>query len=195
MEIAETRNSGLGISLPEPAGEAVNLWRRLYDPSFDALWPHITLAYPPFVPPEEWPQVKPIIAACLAGFQPFQVTLRETGIFLGNPNHVLWLKPEDGGTLVRMRRALEKALPEYIPPLPFEYQPHVSIAFFQDLEALHRAQEKVQYELTPVVFQAWELDYVFQQPDNQWRFFDKISLGGGFSRVDQTGHTDQERNP
>ncbi len=194
MEIAETRNSGLGISLPEPAGTAVNLWRRLYDPNYESLWPHITLAYPPFVPPEEWPRVKPAIAACLADFQPFKVTLRETGIFLGNPNHVLWLKPEDGGVLVRIRHALEKALPEHVPPLPFEYQPHVSLCFFQGIEALRQAQEKVQNELTPVVFQVSHVGYAFQQADDLWRTYDLIPLGGGISQVDESTKPGWERD-
>lgn len=184
METGEPRNSGMGITLPEPAGEAVNVWRRLYDPSFDMLWPHITLAYPPFVSPEVWPQVKPIIAACLEGFQPFRITLKETGIFQGDPLHVLWLKPEDGGTLARMRRALEKALPEYVPPLPFDYQPHVSIGFFQDLRALQQAQEKVRNELAPVVFQAHMVGYAFQDPDGTMHIHDQVPIGGEIFEAD-----------
>jgi 2'-5' RNA ligase len=92
MEPSVTRNSGLGIFLPPEASELANAWRRRYDPSFDLLAPHITLAYPPFVPPEVWLAVKPAVRSALAAFRPFQITLQSTGVFAGNP-YVLWLKP------------------------------------------------------------------------------------------------------
>jgi 2'-5' RNA ligase len=193
IETAEAKNNGLGISLPGPAGDAINTWRRLYDPSYELLWPHITLAYPPFAQPHEWPLVRPRVVACLADFQPFKVMLRETGIFLGNPN-VLWLKPEDGGIIIRIRRALEEALPEYIPPLPFEYRPHMSIGFFEDLEALYQANQKVQNEIVPVSFLASHVSYAYQLLDGSMQIHDQVLVGGGISRLDQKAEIDQERD-
>jgi hypothetical protein len=79
--------------------------------------------------------------------------------------------------VVQIRLALESALPEYIPALPFEYQPHVSIGFFPDLESLQLAQEKVKSELrAPIVFQVDALSYGFQGPDNRWIGYDRIML-------------------
>jgi 2'-5' RNA ligase len=176
METFLARNSGLGIFLPPGAGEIVNAWRRLYDPSFEFLPPHITLAYPPFVMPEEWPRVKPAILTCLEAFRPFSITLRETGIFMGNP-HVLWLKPEDGGILAQMRQALEGAIPDFVPPLPFVYQAHVSLGFFQEPETLQLARQKVELELVgPIEFVVSELNYGFQSLDNRWIIYDTVQL-------------------
>jgi 2'-5' RNA ligase len=178
MENFLARNSGMGVFLPPEAGEIVNAWRRLYDPSHTFLAPHLTVAYPPFVPPEAWPEVRPTILACLANIAPFSIVLRETGLFLGN-SHVLWLKPEDGGHLARIRQALEAALPEAVPPLPFVYQPHVSIGFFQDLTSLQEAQQKVELELKePIEFEVNGLSYGFQQADNRWVIFDTVHFPG-----------------
>jgi 2'-5' RNA ligase len=176
MEILAARNSGLGVFLPPEASEVVNAWRRLYDPSFEFLAPHITLAYPPFVPPQDWKALKPTIEAALAAFTPFPVTLRSTGVFVGE-SYVLWLKPEDGGILIEMRRALEAALPEYVPALPFAYQPHVSIGFFTDRESLQQAQAQVGSELrASIEFQVTELHYVFQLEENVWTHYDRILI-------------------
>ncbi len=89
---------------------------------------------------------------------------------------VLWLKPDDRGMLKQLRKVLEETLPQAIPELPFTYQPHVSIGFFQDLESLRMAYEQAQRELTPIEFQVDEISYIVQESDILWHVFDRIRL-------------------
>ena len=174
--------TGLEIFIRGPAAEMINGWRRRYDPAYPELEPHISLAYTPFVPLEQWPQVKPLVAACLAGFAPFRVILKEPGIFPGDsplePN-VLWLKPEAGGVLYHMRQALEKQLPAYVPPMATPYIPHVSIGFIQGGEALEQALALVRAELQPLEFSVTEVVYEVDDKGCGTMFMDHLPLPGG----------------
>jgi len=173
--------TGLEISIRGPAAEVINQWRRRYDPAYLELEPHISLAYPPFVPLEQWELVKPVVMACLAGFEPFRVTLKEVGVFPGDSSqepNVLWLKPEDGGVLDRIRQALEKQLPIYVPPMPTPYIPHVTIGFIQGSEALEQAFAQVQAELQPLEFTVTEVVYEVDDKGSGQKFIDVIPLLG-----------------
>jgi 2'-5' RNA ligase len=173
--------TGLEIFIRGPTAEVINQWRRRYDLTYPELEPHISLAYPPFVPLEQWELVKPVVMACLAGFEPFSVTLKEPGVFPSDSSqepNVLWLKPEDGGVLDRIRRALEKQLPIYVPPMPTPYIPHVSIGFIQGSVALEEAFAQVQAELQPLEFTVTEVVYEVDDKGNGQRFIDAIPLLG-----------------
>ena len=179
LESSEIFN-GLEIFIGGKAMDTINTWRRRYDPTVLDVQPHITLAYPPFVPFEQWEKVKPQIVSCLAGYEPFRVVFQQAGTFTGDspidPN-VLWLKPEDGGVITRMRLDLEKKFPAFVPPMPFPYVPHLSIGFIQGNEALQRALVVVQKSLKP--FEITVKEIVYEALDDQagLHFFDHIPLG------------------
>lgn len=177
MTDQQPTNSGLGIFLSGAAAEKVDCWRRMYDPYFEKLNPHITLAYPPFIPPERWGEMRGAVSACLAAVPPFRIRLDGMGVFNGDPQ-VLWLNPQDGGVLVGLRRKLEACFPDFVPALPFEYQPHLSIGFFPDSHALQRAKEQVESAWRPLSFTAREMTYAVQIGTEEWQIRDRIKLLG-----------------
>jgi 2'-5' RNA ligase len=168
---------GLGIFLAGETARRVNRWRRLYDPSYPGLAPHISLAYPPFVQPVEWQQVRGAIAECLHAYPPFRIYLDGVGTFSSQPM-VLWLNPIDGGVLVRMRKSLEACFPEYVPIMPFEFQPHVSIGFFESEVDLGKAYGRVQAVWKPIEFMAEDIVYAVQVDEHKWEIIDRIPLPG-----------------
>jgi len=179
MASNSTAYTGLEIFILGPAAKAINTWRLEYDPAYPELEPHITLAYPPFVPLDQWVGVKPAVAACLARFEPFRVVLKQPGVFRSDSSgepHVLWLKPEDGGHLKRMRRSLERQFPRYVPPMPARYIPHVSIGFFDQTTILEQALARVKAELKPQEFTIHEVVYEVQDERGQ-QYFDRLPLG------------------
>ncbi len=54
---------GLAVLFPEEISVEINKWRRVYAPRYQMVPPHITVAYPPFVPEKEWPLVRPAHAS------------------------------------------------------------------------------------------------------------------------------------
>jgi 2'-5' RNA ligase len=177
MEPPVPGDSGLGLFVPAEANAAVNRWRRVYDPHYKTIVPHITVAYPPFVPETEWPLVRPALADCLQDFPSFTITLRELGTFAGD-HPVLWLRPEDDGSLLRLRAALEVRLPDYVPPVPFDrYIPHVAVGFFASPAALSDARAAIQREMALLRFRADELIYMVFDDDGIWRLRDRLPLG------------------
>jgi len=154
----------------------VDSWRRSYDANYGIVPPHITVAYPPFVPEEEWPEVRAAIIECMSQFWPFEVRLRCLGAFSGD-SYYLWLKPEDGGNLVRIHAELVTHFPRYVPPLPYKYQPHLTIGVFDSQQALRTARRAVRKELTPLEFVVKELVYL--SPDSRGVSFvcSRVPLG------------------
>jgi 2'-5' RNA ligase len=83
-----TGASALAIFLTEPLAAAINFWPQRFNPSLNAIAPHITVAYSPFMPAFDWPAVRPVLAALLAEFPTFTISLRYTNVFR-NPGRVL----------------------------------------------------------------------------------------------------------
>jgi len=169
-------DSGLGFFPPREIGLEIDRWRRIYDPHHEGIRPHITVAYPPFIPEKDWGMNRPALVELLKNFQPFSVTLRELGTFAGSPS-VLWLRPEDDGNLSRLHSALAGHLPAYILTLPVGYVPHLTLGFFESQEALAEAQKAILSEIKPLHFQADELIYMVFGDDGVWRTRDRLALG------------------
>jgi 2'-5' RNA ligase len=167
---------GLVVLFPEEVGVEIDKWRRIYDPRYQMVPPHITVAYPPFVPEKEWPLVRPALVECLSRFQPFRIHLEELGAFAGSP-HVLWLKPEDDGNLMRIHAALEERFAQYVPASPFDYIPHVTIGAFHSEEELFRAQEAILSEWKPCHSHVNELVYMSSDNDGVWCVCTRLPLG------------------
>ncbi len=162
--------------LPPRVSEEVDRWRSRYDPNFESVPPHITLAYPPFVPPDEWECVQPVVARCLKRFAPFGVQLEHLGVFRGNPAY-LWLAPEDGGCFTRIHQALMQLLPEYLPALPHGYVPHLTIGVFPSDYDLLAAKELIRTAWRPCHFRLKELVYMALNSQGVWCECSRLPLG------------------
>lgn len=161
---------------PDVIAKEIDRWRRLYDPNYAVVPPHITVAYPPFVPEPDWPAVRPALAECLSQFPPFVVQFRELGVFAAD-SHYLWLKPEHDGSLARIHATLAECFPQYMSELPFEYRCHVTIGVFNTAEDLSNAEQRVLSELSPCGF---EVDHVvYMSPDSRglWCVCSQLPLG------------------
>ena len=166
----------LAVLPPDEICTQIDRWRRLYDPLFELVPPHITVAYPPFVSEEEWPAVQPALARCLGEFSPFSIRLQGLGSFSGD-SFVLWLKPQDGGNLVRIRARLEEQFPQYVRALPFDYVPHLTIGSFRSEAGLNVAREVVQAEIVPSQFEVDELVYLSPDHRGVWCICQRVALG------------------
>jgi 2'-5' RNA ligase len=170
-------DSALACFLPGQLAEMVDRWRTRFDPHVGSIAPHITVTYPPFIPQNDWLRFRGEVTACVAGFTPFEVDLNSTGVFDETPL-VLWLHPDDGGHFAHMHGVLSTRFPQYMPPSPFDYIPHVTIGFFETREALEQAQRTVMRELQPMHFQVKALALGVLDADMKWQFEDRLPLGG-----------------
>jgi 2'-5' RNA ligase len=169
-------DSGLGFFPVGEVSSEINSWRCIYDPHLEEIAPHITVAYPPFIPERDWAANRPAIVELLKDFRPFPITLEELGTFPGTPS-VLWLRPEDGGALSRLHSALVDLLPAYILTSPLGYVPHLTLGFFDTPEALAEAQKVILSKIKPLHFEADELIYMVFGDDGVWRTHDRLPLG------------------
>jgi 2'-5' RNA ligase len=182
-------DSALGVLLPEGIDKRIQRWRRRYDPCCSEIPAHITLIYPPFVAEEAWLAVRPDLAAVTSQFARFYVTLRSLGVFPGNPT-VLWLRPEDDGSLARIHATLTERFPQLIVPLPFEYTPHVTVGSCASDMELAAAKQTVEAELKPMRFRVDRLSYMVLDSDGHWHVGDHLPLGRGQPRVRHSQGTD-----
>jgi 2'-5' RNA ligase len=169
-------DSALAFLIPSGPRRQIDLWRRAYDTYYGLIPPHITIAYPPFVPEKDWPALRPELRKTLRAFQPFEVVVRELGSFPGDPG-VLWLKPEDGGNLTRIHAGLLQRFGPLVPPSTLEYVPHLTIGFFDSSDALSRARQSVELTLKPMRFTLRRLAYAVLAENNAWRLCDQLPLG------------------
>ena len=163
--------------VPDPVAQEVDKWRARNDPYHEIVPPHITVAYPPFVPHEDRQAIRPAVARFLDLQQPFTIRLHELGVFDAAP-HFLWLKPEDDGALSRIRSRPEESIPQYVPELPYPYQAHVTIGLFESREALLTAQQCVMAEWKPCSFELNDLVYMSPDRSGQWCVCSRLHLGG-----------------
>ncbi len=169
-------DSALGFFPPGEISREIDRWRFIYDPHHEGIRPHITVAYPPFIPEKDWAMNQPALVELLKDYLPFSITLRDLGTFAGRPA-VLWLRPEDGGHLTRLHNALVDLLPAYILTSPLGYVPHLTLGFFDTPEALAEAQQVILSEMKPLHFEADELIYMVFGDDGVWRTRDRLPLG------------------
>ncbi len=168
--------SALGIIPPSDVCDSLDVWRRRYDRFSANFPPHITLTYPPFLPVERWPVFSLELAECLAEFAPFEVCLEQVEAFQGIPMS-LWLQPEDDGSLVRLRGALESRFPQYVTPLPFTYKPHLAVGMFEKQDALQEALGAFRAAWQPARFLVDRVFFIVQQPVGRWQVKDYLRLG------------------
>ena len=176
MQLPPLGASGLVVFTPEPVTAHLEKWMRAYNPYHDQVAPHITVAYRGFVSANEWQTMRDQFARTIGAFRPFDVTLRTTDTFDGE-EFVLWLVPEDDGSLLRLRAELERQFPQYFPPEPYPYVPHLSIGFFDSLDELDQAQATMRAEFTPLQFRVDAVSFVVFGETEIWGNVDRLGLG------------------
>ena len=176
MPLPARGDSALLVLTPPRVNALVQPWRRAYLPEPEAIPPHITVTYPPFVPADAWSAVKPTLTRCLAGFHPFMVTLQELGAFPGDPA-VLWLRPDERGQLSQIQAAIAASLPEFSAQLPWDFVPHLTLGFFKVPGALAEAQAAIAPAWQPMRFRVSRLAYAVLQSDGVWIKYDEVPLG------------------
>jgi 2'-5' RNA ligase len=175
-------DTSLVILASEEASRKIDEWRRKHDVHYRIVPPHITVAYPPFVPEEAWSTVRPFLVGLFSEFEPFTVTLAELDAF-AEEDHVLWLKPEDRGTAKRIRSLLVESLSGYVAELPLEYVPHLTVGFFNSREELLAARDSIASEITPLRFRVEDMAYMVVDRDGVARVRDRVPLGAATRRV------------
>jgi 2'-5' RNA ligase len=158
---------------PPEVRNDINMWRRVYRAYDNAIAPHITIIYP-FIPIHIWDSSRRLISDATQGIHPFVVTLRELGTFVRDES-VLWLKPEDGKNIIRIRTKMQQLFPRHIPQTSLHYVPHLTIGLFGSVEKLLQARAKVQKQLKPTKFTVDRIIYAMFEHDG-WRIHDHISL-------------------
>jgi 2'-5' RNA ligase len=171
-----TGYGALVILLPRKVTQQIAGWRARFDPYHLTIPAHITVMYPPFISLPDWPDARVALAYVVAGLPAFDVALARAGAFQA-PQHVLWLDPQDDGTIRRLEERVRNHLGLAPSPPPFEFTPHVTLGFFEDEAALHQAEAEVSATLTPVTFRAERVAYFVCQDDRTWRPVEELSLG------------------
>ena len=175
MKTPNPKDRALVVVLPKRLCADIDTWRRAHDPNYDLVPPHITVAYPPFVPEEEWPRLRLGMRYCLGRFHPFQVLLDGLGTFENN-SHVLWWKVQDEGHLSRIRASLMRCSPGHVPPLPFGYVPHVTIGVFESKSELDKVREAMR-ALKSRRFTVRRLTYLSPDERGVWSVYSHVPLG------------------
>ena len=181
MKTLNPQDRALVVVLPARIRAEIELWRRVPDPNYGIVPPHITVAYPPFVPKEQWPGLRLVVRQCVRQFHPFQILLHGLGTF-ETDHFVLWLRVQDQGWLSSIRTALMDCLPQSVPPLPFEYVPHVTVGIFQSRSDMDRVQEAMRADMQPRRFTARYLTYLSPDQRGVWSVCSHVPLGIGNER-------------
>lgn len=173
MKIPKPGETGLVIMPPPEIRNEINMWRRVYRAYESTVTPHITISYP-FVPIDVWGTNRRAISDATRGIHPFDIKLRELGTFVRTES-VLWLKPEDGGNLSRIRMKMKELFSKHLSQSSLAYVPHLTIGFFESMEELLKARKSVQkqfktlqFTVDKVIFAVFELE--------GWRIHDHIDL-------------------
>ena len=168
--------TALLIVPPADVCDSVDAWRRRYDPHCEHIPPHITIAYPPFVPPEDWPVFSLGLAEILQSIPPFAITLDGVDCFTGIPQ-ILWLRPNQDGGLPRLRELVETAFPQYVQALPYAYVPHMTVGQFDESSGLAAARADLQAGWRSLSFTVDRVFFAIQRDSGRWQVRDAVRLG------------------
>jgi 2'-5' RNA ligase len=177
MKKLSGKDRALVVLLPLRIRTEIDLWRKAHDPNYRSVPPHITVAYPPFVPEEQWPAVQPAVRECLSQFHPFQIRLGGLGTF-ETDHYVLWLRVHDEGQLAGIRAALMRCLPQYVSPLPFDYVPHVTAGIFGSQSDMDNVREALRAGMRLRRFTVHRLTYLAPDQRGAWCACSHLPLGG-----------------
>ena len=173
MKIPVPGETGLIILPPPEIRSEVDMWRRVFKSYEGMMTPHITIVYP-FVPQKIWEESRRSVLNTLKDIHPFSIKLRELGTFIHDES-VLWMKPEDGNNLVKIRARMQQIFSTHMPASSLAYVPHLTLGFFKSVKELHKARKTVQKQLEPLDFTVNRLIYAIFMDDG-WRIHDHINL-------------------
>jgi len=169
--------TSLSVIPPAEICDEIDSLRRRYGRLAAYVPPHITLVYPPFLSPEQWPVFCLEMAEFFAQTPPFEVTLRRIERFKGFPM-ALWFIPEDPAPLINLRNGIRQHFSGKIEPLPPDFTPHLSVGAFDDLPSLEATHSAVEAAWKPQTFVVDRLFFLVQQPeDGRWAVRDYLRLG------------------
>jgi poly(A) polymerase len=173
MKKPQKNETGLVVIPPPEIRNEINMWRRVFKAYDNFITPHITILYP-FVPEKIWNESRRTIGTQMKAVKPFEIEFRELGTFVRDES-ILWLKPENGGNLVRINSVMHGLFAEYIVPSVLAYVPHLTIGIFEKTEDLLKARATVQKQLKPLRFHVERVIYAVFEEEG-WRIHDTISL-------------------
>ena len=149
------------------------MWRRVYGAYESSVTPHITICYS-FIPVEVWDAHRRAIPDSIRGIRAFEIVLRELGTFVRDES-VLWLKPDDGKNLVRIRARMQVLFSKHLSQPALAYVPHMTIGLFHTVEELFEARRSVQKQFKPLRFTVERLIFAIYEKEG-WRIHDHINL-------------------
>jgi len=165
--------TGLIVLPPPEIRNEINMWRRVYNAYDSIVSPHITVVYP-FITLGLWDASRMTIINAIRDVHCFDVKLRELGTFMHN-EAVLWLKPENGRNITRIRRKVHVLFAQHRASSLLSYVPHLTIGFFETVENMLRARGNILKQMRPLQFTVDKIVYaVFEQ--GGWNIHDYVKL-------------------
>ena len=100
----------IAVLVPPGVGEAIDELRRVHDTAFGRWMPHVNLV---FGCVSDLERARPLVERAVAGFTPFEVTLRRFEVFEHGESATIHLVPESAreGELERLRAAIARRFP------------------------------------------------------------------------------------
>lgn len=124
--VAMDTTTALTLIIPPEFHDQINYVRENNDKAFHRWMPHINFLFP-FVPVTEFDGVKQRLAANLAGFGEFQLTLRKASFFPQGKDVTMHLDADDESELQRLYDVVRATLPD-VHVKRDDFKPHMTIA-------------------------------------------------------------------
>ncbi len=173
MKIPLPGETALLVLPPPEIRSEINMWRRVFKAYQSTIAPHITINYP-FITIDIWDRQRRDLLAALQSVHSFKIRLRELGTFVAEES-VLWLKPENGHTLVKIRTMMQELFVKHLNSPSLAYVPHLTLGFFQTVEEMLQARKTVEKQIKTLEFTVDKLIFAIFESEG-WRIHDHILL-------------------
>jgi 2'-5' RNA ligase len=177
----KTHTTAVVLIPPEATWGPIQEIRRAYDRQVRRWMPHVTLLYP-FRPVAELHDAVRLLAECVRGLEPFELTLAELHTFRhGRSGHTVWLQPEPRGAVRGLHARLLAAFPDCDDTARFTegFSPHLSVGQFRGpRDALTRFVAQLGSAWRPLVFRVEAIHVIAREdtPDDVFRVFRDVRL-------------------
>lgn len=149
--------TALTLIVPEQFHERINNIRTKYDRAYPRWMPHVNYIFP-FVPAEQFEDVKSRLTEALSSVSKFTLELTELGNFKQKGNVTFHLRPKSQEGVERVFNAIRAALPE-VPVKHPTFQAHMTLGQCKGKD-FKKTKSEVETEVDPssIVF---EVDCVY----------------------------------